>query len=90
MDGYPRNTAFFDEETKKEIIEKYSLKGMQVIAYMPTWRGTLSNKSNPIIEANLQYILGEFEENAKEDQIVYVNLHPIESASVDFSASRLR
>ena len=86
MDGYPRNTAFFDEETKKEIIEKYSLKGMQVIAYMPTWRGTLSNKSNPIIEANLQYILGEFEENAKEDQIVYVNLHPIESASVDFSA----
>ena len=85
LDGYPRNTAFFDEATKAEIRTKYALNGKKVIAYMPTWRGTLSNKSNPITEANIRYILDEFEANAKQDQVVYVNLHPIESASVDFS-----
>ena len=85
LDGYPRNTAFFDDELKETIKNEYALNDKQVIAYMPTWRGTLSNKSNPIVQANINYILSEFEENLDDNQILYVNLHPIESSSVDFS-----
>ncbi len=85
LEGYPRNTAFFDDELKNQIKQEYHLNNKKVIAYMPTWRGTLSNKSNPIVQANINYILEEFENNLKDDQILYVNLHPIESSSVDFS-----
>lgn len=85
LNGYPRNTAFFNEELKNKIRDKYHLHNKQVIAYMPTWRGTLSNKSNPITQANINYILEEFDNQLNENQYVYVNLHPIESASVDFS-----
>lgn len=83
--GYPRNTAFFNEDLKQEIISKYGLEGKKIITYMPTWRGSLGNKRNPITQANINYVLEEFETRLKEDQIAYVNLHPIESASVDFS-----
>lgn len=85
LEGYPRNTAFFDDDLKNKIKKEFDLNDKKIIAYMPTWRGTLSRKSNPIIQANINYILEEFEENLKDDQILYVNLHPIESSSVDFS-----
>ena len=85
LEGYPRNTAFYNDELKSQIKKEFNLDGRQVIAYMPTWRGTLSNKSNPIVQANINYILEEFEENLEENQILYVNLHPIESSSVDFT-----
>lgn len=85
LTGYPRNTAFFNDELKDEIKKRYQLGNKTVIAYMPTWRGTLGNKSNPIVQANINYILEEFDKNLSDNQIVYVNLHPIESSSVDFS-----
>lgn len=85
LEGYPRNTAFFDDNLKNKIKQEFDLNNKKIIAYMPTWRGTLSGKSNPIVQANINYILEEFEENLKDDQILYVNLHPIESSSVDFS-----
>ena len=85
INGYPRNTAFFDDNLKLKIKKKYHLEDKKIIAYMPTWRGTLSNKNNPIFQSNIYYILEEFESNLTDNQILYVNLHPIESASVDFS-----
>lgn len=85
LEGYPRNNAFFDDNLKNKIKQEFDLNNKKIIAYMPTWRGTLNNKSNPIVQANINYILEEFEENLKDDQILYVNLHPIESSSVDFS-----
>lgn len=85
LEGYPRNTAFFDDTMKNEIKEKYNLQNKQVIAYMPTWRGTLSGQNSNIQEMNLEYIFEEMEDRLKENQIFFVNLHPIEKASVDFS-----
>lgn len=88
IDGHPRNTAFFNDGLKEHIRKAYQLEDKQVIAYMPTWRGTLTKKNNSIMEANIRYILEEFEEKLRDDQILYVNLHPIESASVDFTSYR--
>lgn len=83
LEGYPRNTAFFDDDLKKEIIERYNLQEKQIIAYMPTWRET-SNAGKSVNKANLSYILGEFENRLNENQLIYVNLHPIDAIDVDF------
>lgn len=85
LEGYPRNQAFYDEELKKAIKEKYNICDKKIIAYMPTWRGTLSRQNSQIQEANLQYIFEELDKNLAQDQIVFVNLHPIEKATIDFS-----
>ena len=40
-----------------------------IIAYMPTWRGTLSGQNSNIQEMNLEYIFEEMEERLSENQI---------------------
>lgn len=85
LEGYPRNTAFFDSKLRDEIKDKYKLREKQIIAYMPTWRGTLGKQNTSIQEMNLEYIFEEMEERLSDNQIFYVNLHPIERAKVDFS-----
>lgn len=81
--GYPRNTAFFNKNRGNEIIEKLGLQGKRVYAYMPTWRGSVGNidaKAN----AYFQYYLYELDKILDDDEIVYLNLHPIAKKDVDF------
>lgn len=85
LEGYPRNTAFFDDKLKEKIKNKYEIMDKQIIAYMPTWRGTLGKQNSSIQKMNLEYIFEEMEENLSDKQILYVNLHPIERAKIDFS-----
>ncbi|MBQ8859898.1 MAG: CDP-glycerol glycerophosphotransferase family protein [Ruminococcus sp.] len=40
LSGYPRNSIFFDEESRKRVRENYSLENVTSVFYMPTWRGT--------------------------------------------------
>lgn len=83
VEGYPRNTAFFDDELSKEIKNKYQLDGKQVIAYMPTWREG-GKKAAIINKLNLEYIFEEFENQLKDNQVLYVNLHPFDAMNIDF------
>lgn len=77
--GYPRNSVFFTEPNKK-IIKEEHLKDKQVIAYLPTWRGSLNDAvgTDEIIE-HLNYI----DSHLKDDQEFYVNLHPYLKGTVD-------
>ena len=82
--GYPRNTAFFNKNRGQEIIEELELQGKRIYAYMPTWRGSVGNidaKAN----AYFQYYLYELDKILGEDEIVYLNLHPIAKKDVDFN-----
>lgn len=83
LGGYPRNTAFFDKKKSEEIIEKLGLEGKKVYAYMPTWRGSVGNIDN---KANiyLKYYLYELDKQLNDDEVVFVNLHPIAKKNVDF------
>lgn len=85
LSGYPRNTVFFNEKLKKQIRSEMYLDNKKVVAYMPTWRGTLNKKNKTISQANLQYILEELDSNLDDSFSVFVNLHPIEVAAIDFS-----
>lgn len=86
LEGYPRNAAFFDDASRRAIRSRYALDGRQVVAYMPTWRGTLGEQNTSILQSNLEYIFEELDSRLPSDYVVYVNLHPIERAQVDFSA----
>lgn len=82
--GYPRNTAFFNKNRGQEIIEELELQGKRIYAYMPTWRGSVGNidaKAN----AYFQYYLYELDKILGEDEIVFLNLHPIAKKDVDFN-----
>lgn len=84
LGGYPRNTAFFNKERGQEILDELEIKNKRVYAYMPTWRGSVGNidaKAN----AYFQYYLYELDKILADDEIVYLNLHPIAKKDVDFT-----
>ena len=79
MGGYPRNSVFFDGEQRLDIREKAAPEGRRIYAYMPTWRPGLMGEA-------LQKILAEMDGLLEEDEIMYVNVHPLAEESVDFAA----
>lgn len=82
INGYPRNSIFFDEKQRKIVKKEMNLEKKQVIAYMPTWRGTVQKQINK--KQNIADILSELDNKLKPNQILYVNLHPIEKATVNY------
>lgn len=85
LNGYPRNSIFFDKESEANIRNKYQLNGKKVIAYMPTWRGTVANKEISSQINTIVSYLEEVETQLDENTVMYVNLHPIVHSSIDFS-----
>lgn len=82
--GYPRNTAFFDNNSRNEIREKLNLDNKEILVYMPTWRET---KTKEEIEENAETIttqLIQLESELKENQVLYVNLHPLDRKAINF------
>lgn len=86
MSGYPRNSVFFDDEQRISIRKELNLEGKQIIAYMPTWRGTVQNQKNSAQDIN--HILQKLDKKLKSNQILYVNLHPIEKSKVNYNKFR--
>lgn len=82
LTGYPRNTIFFDDKSRRNIKSAEKLEGKEIIAYMPTWRGILNKVQNP--EIFYEEIFEEIDKNLKENQILYVNFHPYLSDKVSF------
>lgn len=74
--GYPRNAVFFDDARRGEVRKQTGLEGKEVIAYMPTWRGTLNNQDNNEYVEDLQKKLAEISRKLKADQVLYLNVHP--------------
>lgn len=83
MNGYPRNTAFFNDEKAQMIREQENLDGKTIYAYMPTWRGIVG-KADLRLNTYLQYFLFEIDKGLRDDEIMYVNLHPFTRKNVNF------
>lgn len=84
LSGYPRNVAFFDRESEAKIREDLELTDKKVYAYMPTWRGAVG-AIDPKATTYVQYYLYEMDKRLNDDEIMYVNLHPIARKDVNFS-----
>lgn len=83
LSGYPRNSIFMDKEKAKEVRKQLGLEDKVVYAYMPTWRGTSNHSVNQNaygreVTKMMQYL----DKNLKDNQILYVNFHPILKNSI--------
>ena len=87
MLGYPRNGGLLavSPQRTQEIRELLAPNGERVYAYMPTFRGYLSNKA----DANQKKKLMDYlDKNLQDDQILYVNLHHKIGDNIDYSNYR--
>lgn len=85
MGGYPRNEVFFDEERRQQVIAENELEGKRIYAYMPTFRGTAKNGGTPKNTHYLNYYLYELDKRLTDEEVFFVNLHPIAKKDVNFS-----
>lgn len=84
ISGYPRNTVFLDDDSREAIRKELNLNSKEILVYMPTWR---EGKTKEEIEENVNIItnnLKKLEESLADNQILYVNLHPLDKKGVDF------
>lgn len=82
--GYPRNTVFFDQDRAKEIRDAAGAKGKRVYAYMPTFRGTASKGKTDTSDKRLISELRQIDRLLSDEEILYVNLHPVAQSAVTF------
>lgn len=75
--GYPRNTVFFDRDAEKKIREELEITDKKIYAYMPTWRGTVDKVGVSKNDAYLMYYLCELDKKLTDDEIFYINIHPM-------------
>lgn len=82
---YPRNRALLPEHNTS-LRTKLGLDDVQLIAYMPTWRGT-SRKADAEIQKKIlhKYFL-KIDKKLSDDQIFYVNLHFLLGNTMEFTA----
>ena len=83
---YPRNDVFLNEELQRKIRKELGLEGIQLIAYLPTWRG---NGRQDDIKNQTKIIKKYFEEidvQLRNNQVFYVNLHFLMKTTIDFSS----
>lgn len=84
LSGYPRNSAFFNTNRYDEIRSDLGIEDMQVMAYMPTWRGLLNKKENKKQISELYNYFFELDAMLRDDQIIYVKLHPFVKSGLNY------
>ncbi len=82
LSGYPRNEIFFDEKRRDELKEKFELGDMQVLAYMPTWRGNVRDVDHESQIEEIREYLKYIDDNLGDNQVLYVNFHPFVMADL--------
>lgn len=88
MSGYPRNEILKAEGFRENIRKNYASEELQVIAYLPTWRNNTKEQSKAVRTENLLTLLKQWDDALTEQQVVYMNQHPINRLTVDFSIYR--
>ena len=82
---YPRNGVFLNDAFAQKLREKLELQDMQLIAYMPTWRGTNRDANVAMQKETLYKIFDKLDRALRDDQILFVNLHFLLGNEMDYS-----
>ena len=82
LGGYPRNAVFYEHERRRQLRSQFPEK--RIYAYMPTFRGGPRRIGTRENDAYLSYYLYEIDRQLEEDEVFYVNLHPIAKKNVHF------
>lgn len=80
VSGYPRNQVFFRDKEREDLRKNLGLEKKRVYCYMPTWRGVVREQDAAVNAEkqiqNIQSCLEELDNNLKDDEILYLRLHP--------------
>lgn len=81
-EGYPRNAIFFDEARRNEVRKELGLENLQIIVYMPTWRGNSKKDMSNSYVTELTNYLSEIDEGLLDGQLFLVKLHPLVKSGI--------
>ena len=82
--GYPRNSVFLNSERQQELSSAINPENKTIFVYMPTFRGSVSKGGTNKGNVYLQYFLYELDKRLRDNEILYVNLHPLATKSVNY------
>ena len=86
ISGYPRNSVFLESDGAV-LRKQLRLQKKTVFAYMPTWRGEKSSKLGiGAYKTMLMQQLTTIDRYLKDNQRLYVNLHPLLQRSVSLKS----
>ena len=85
LEGYPRNSVFFDEDSKEKFKSKFNFEDKEVFVYMPTYRGTLHKRKDAQQSNEINDYLLELDSKLTDDQVLLVKLHVFNHSQIDFS-----
>ncbi len=85
MEGYPRNSIFFDDERREELKSKLKLKDKEIFIYMPTFKGTYFNRKDEKQTKELMNYFLEVDKHLNDNQIFIVKLHNFNESEIDYS-----
>ena len=85
MEGYPRNSVFFDKKRKDEFKSKFNFENKNIFVYMPTFKGELNNRDDKRQREEVNNFLFKIDENLKDNQILLVKFHPFNQEKINFS-----
>ncbi|MBQ6139006.1 MAG: CDP-glycerol glycerophosphotransferase family protein [Methanobrevibacter sp.] len=85
LEGYPRNSVFFDEDSKEKFKSKFNFEDKEVFVYMPTYRGTLHKRKDAQQSNQINDYLLELDSKLTDDQVLLVKLHVFNHSQIDFS-----
>ena len=75
LEGYPRNSIFFNKNAGIDLKDKLGFSARQLYAYMPTFKGLfLDRKDREQRDAVYEY-LKEIDTRLNDDQVMLVKLH---------------
>lgn len=81
MEGYPRNSVFFNESWLKE---KLGLDDKEIFVYMPTFRGIFMDRDDEGQKNDVEDILSQLDLRLHDNQILYAKLHALNESQIDF------
>ena len=86
VSGYPRNSAFFNSDSRQVLIDKYGLNDKKIVFYMPTWRGAIEELSTDEQVVYAKHALYEMEHRLDDDTVVFAKMHNYVTDGIDFKS----
>lgn len=83
-EGYPRNAVFFDEEKRNRKRQELGIADKQVIVYMPTWRGRVTNPNVPPIIETAEALFEVLDNTLTDNQVFYAKFHVFTANAISF------
>lgn len=85
MAGYPRNQIFLNKNRREEVRKECGFGDKQIIAFMPTWRGSTGKVNGATQNIQLKKYFNEIDKLLGKDQVMYVKLHQMNVTAIDLS-----